>query len=79
MGVCAMDMLVLICNMVYWCVCHGFSSIDMQHGVWVCVPWICWYLYATLCMGVCAMYMLALIYHMVYRCVCAMDMLVLIC
>ena len=58
MGVYAMDMLVMIYYMVYGCVCHGYSSIymqhgvclcvpwyaciDMPHGVWVCVPWICW-------------------------------------
>ena len=40
MGVCAMDMLVLMYNMVYGCVCHGYAGIDMSHGVWVCVPWI---------------------------------------
>ena len=57
MGVCAMDMLVMICHMVYGCVCYGCAGNDIPYGVWVCVPWICNMMYVCACHGYSSIYM----------------------
>ena len=53
MGVCAMDMLVLICHVVYGCVCHGYAGNDILHGVCAMdmLLFMCNMVYGCVCHG----------------------------